>query len=112
MHYRAPRLPVDNRVRLVCKTGEHTALLRNIGPQGLCVSGVPERPRGEKVQVLLAGQMRNAVVMWSRGSLTGLRLDRGLTDFELATIRGVPVARGAGAPSWNHTHTAQRFREL
>ena len=86
--------------------------MRNISAQGLCLATPVALIRGAKVRVLLAGAQREAMVMWSRGGLCGLRLKQGLSDAELHLARSSSAhsASQGGYNQWGQQ--TQRFREM
>ena len=97
MKMRAQRTPVHRPITLRGENGAQQANLRNISTAGIQVQC--ERPMvlGAPVAVDILGQPRPATVIWSRGSLTGLKFFTPLTAAEVAAVqRPGAVLRGRG----------------
>jgi len=112
MQYRSPRIPTDRQVRITHRDGAFLADSRNISTQGICVSGAPYMRSGERVQISLAGRPMDAIVIWSRNGIMGLRLGRTLSDAEIGFFRGVSHGAETHATGWIEAHARTRFREL
>ncbi len=87
MKMRTQRTPVHRPITLRGENGTRQANLRNISTAGIQVQS--ERPLvlGTPVAVDILGEPRPATVVWTRGSLTGLKFFTPLTAAEISAVQ-------------------------
>ena len=103
MKMRVQRTPVHRPITLRGENGTRQANLRNISTVGIQVQCETPMVLGAPVAVDILGEPRPATVIWTRGSLTGLKFFSPLSAIEVAAVqRPNATLRGRGG------HPAQR----
>ncbi|MEL7115412.1 MAG: PilZ domain-containing protein [Pseudomonadota bacterium] len=112
MSYREPRRAIDGQAQIMTDAGPLPVAIRNVSSLGVNLVGAPAMQRAQRIELVLAGRVSAATVMWCRNGRCGVRLDEPLGDDDLAILRKIPKAGVAGPRRPTQGFTASRFREL